>query len=70
MRSWIKPQLVELARGRPEEAILQACKDGTLNNANFDQTPSSVHAHCVVMNDVGPGLDSTTCVQCQSLPSS
>ena len=28
-RAWSRPELIVLVRGRPEEAVLTACKDGT-----------------------------------------
>lgn len=67
--TWRTPRLVALVRGRPEEAILQACKDGTIDNFNANTTPINGHAHCVTAPS-GSSLASNLCTQCQSLPSS
>lgn len=70
MKEWRSPRLVELVRGRPEEAILVACKAGIPNGPSISRTsPINDHASCVAYGESGPGL-SNECTQCASLPSS
>ena len=38
-KEWTKPKLIVLFRGRPEEAVLVACKDG--GGADVDQTQTN-----------------------------
>ena len=39
-KTWEKPRLICLVRNRPEEAVLQACKDG------LDTGPDGYNAMC------------------------
>jgi hypothetical protein len=34
MRKWTKPQMIVLARGTPEERVLDACKTETLTDSH------------------------------------
>ena len=58
-KRWTKPVLVVLARGRPEEAILIACKGAPGNTG-----PSNVYALC--MQEMVPVM----CVECLMLMTS
>lgn len=50
MKTWIKPQLIVLARGRPEEYVLQTCKTSPPVGTGYGNNPCYVH-----VKDVGTG---------------
>ncbi len=72
-KPWNTPQLIELVRGRPEEAILAACKDGGAGVSPFgewnncNQSPS--FRAC---GPVAPtaGINAIPCVTCSLLSAS
>ena len=41
---WVEPHLMVLMRGRPEEAVLLTCKDGSWMGSSND--PGVFHAQC------------------------
>jgi len=47
---WETPELIVMARSRPEEAVLTACKGGTLTGAglkkDYCQGPSNCGSNC------------------------
>lgn len=45
MKKWEKPQLIVLVRGKPEEAILDACKAFSYININL-RGPSTTDFGC------------------------
>jgi hypothetical protein len=34
-KPWIKPELIVLVRGKPEEAVLQGCKNADVGGGNW-----------------------------------
>ena len=50
-KEWSKPKLIVLFRGRPEEAVLAACKDGAGNAAGAVETQCNTDtcADCVTI---------------------
>jgi len=44
---WVKPKLIILTRGKPEEAVLADCKGATYStNISVDNTNCQRQAHC------------------------
>jgi hypothetical protein len=73
-RAWDRPQLIELVRGRPEEAILTSCKDG-----GQGVSPHGYWNNCNESAATGPacGLSGSTasinaysCVACSTISAS
>jgi hypothetical protein len=60
MKKWSKPELIVLARSRPEEAVLDQCKSWT------DAGPGYTHNGCRTLNKPG----NCTSIGCQLGPAS
>jgi hypothetical protein len=56
-RKWIRPQLLVLTRGKPEEAVLTACKQGTWPGLPGD---SNVNESTCIYNNVACAPDCAT----------
>jgi len=56
---WMTPQVVVLARGTPEEQVLQACKDGW----GYDDSPYGKYeaSFCAKKPSCSPGCCSCLC---------
>jgi hypothetical protein len=54
MKKWSKPELIVLARSRPEEAVLAACKNSS------EAGPGYTYSGCVLLNEKGK-CTSNTC---------
>jgi hypothetical protein len=50
MKKWMKPQLVVLVRGRPEESLIAFCK---LEPENFGQTGTPIGLYPACWNSLG-----------------
>jgi len=57
-KSWSKPKLIVLFRGKPEESVLSGCKDST--GSTTEQT--AAHTDC-------SGVPATACGDCKDLGS-
>ena len=62
MKRWITPELIVLTAGRPEEAILAACKTGHDFNGSTSGGPQSSHGICEYQSVTG-----VPCAACQAL---
>jgi hypothetical protein len=51
-KQWIKPQLIVLARGTPEESVLAGCKSKIGEGPNSDYDPL-LHCHQPACSGVG-----------------
>ena len=60
-KRWSKPQLIVLARGTPEEAVLAACKRIDQVNPTEQNGPSLAR-----QDDCSRGTDTHDCGACQA----
>ena len=67
-KPWITPQLVLLMRGRPDEAVLIACKSAP--NLNNDIAPSTYHGGCHQSLNGTTGSNGVVCDACKALAAS
>jgi hypothetical protein len=50
-KTWLRPELVVLVRGRPEEAVLAGCKiGGSSGPANHNKACRGKGTPCLIMN--------------------
>jgi len=71
--TWTTPQLVKLARGAPDEAVLRFCRTsatGTAPNATAEgcQSPTPIGADCVSAGKLTGSINvAAVCSQCSDL---
>jgi len=57
VKAWVKPEMIILVRGKPEESVLTACK--------YNAAPLGVGADEALVHGCGD-IVSTNCSPCQS----
>jgi hypothetical protein len=67
-KTWQKPQLIVLVRSKPEEAVLQFCKNAGAN-AGLSAGPSASHLLCMSVPPISPGL-TQVCEACSTVAKS